>query len=468
MRRPAVVAALIVLVACDGPFVAPPPYSPGPGVPHTVTVTPDSATITKDDTLRLSAVVRDSTGAVLTGTAVAWVSADTTIAVVVNAFGTVRGRQPGRTTIRAYAGAVAGAVTVFVTPVVYLAVATGANHACALGNNGHAYCWGKNDDAQVGTGTSSLVEPAPRLVTLTPALVAVTAGTAHSCALDAAGTASCWGREVNGRLGRDGSPGDPAVPSSVVPSTPFVAIAAGGAHTCALTTSGHALCWGAGAYGQLGAGDTLDRNTPTQALGDFGWSTVTAGTSHTCALAASGLAECWGANTAGQLGDSALVNRSDPTPVSGGLLFTDISAGGLHTCAVSAELAYCWGANTQGESGSGLPDSILPQPTPVGGGLQFRSITAGGQHSCGIAVDSTAYCWGANGSGQLGDGTGTDRALPVPVTGGMHYTVLRAGAAFTCGLTSTLVLYCWGDGTQGQLGRVILGSSSVPVKVVGQ
>ena len=118
--------------------------------------------------------------------------------------------------------------------------------------------------------------------------------------------------------------------------------------------------------------------------------------------------------------------------------------------------------------GSGRPDSILPQPTPVAGGLSFRSITSGGQHSCGIAVDSTAYCWGANGSGQLGDGTESDRTVPVPVTGGMHYTALRAGAVFTCGLTSTLVLYCWGDGTQGQLGRVTLGTSSVPVKVAGQ
>jgi len=209
-----------------------------------------------------------------------------------------------------------GAVTVFVTPVVYPTVATGANHACTIGNNRHAYCWGKNDDAGVGTGTSSLVEPTPRLVALAPALVAVTAGTAHSCALDAAGTDYCWGREANGCLGRDGSPGDPAAPSPVVPSTAFVAIAAGGAHTCALTASGHALCWGAGAYGQLGAGDTVNRNTPTQAFGDFGWNAVTAGTLHTCALTASGVADCWGANGSGQLGDSTLVNHSTPTTVA--------------------------------------------------------------------------------------------------------------------------------------------------------
>jgi len=71
MRRHAAVTALTVLVACEGPFVPPPPYSGGPGVPASVAVTPDSATVTTDDTLRLNAVVRDTTGAILTGTTVA-------------------------------------------------------------------------------------------------------------------------------------------------------------------------------------------------------------------------------------------------------------------------------------------------------------------------------------------------------------------------------------------------------------
>jgi alpha-tubulin suppressor-like RCC1 family protein len=468
-RSAARTAALLALAACDGPFTPPPPYPPAPGAPATVVVMPDSATVTTDDTLRLSAVVRDSTGATLTGAAVSWVSADTTIAVLVNARGTIRGRRPGVTHIRGYAGTAVGAVTVFITPVVYTSVSAGADHGCAVANNQHAYCWGNNDDAEVGTGTPSLVEPVPNLVALAPTLLAVTAGGAHSCALDSDGTAYCWGREVNGRLGRDGDPGDPAVPTAVVTGLHFRTIAAGGSHACGLTTADRAVCWGANAFGQLGDGGVLDRNSPQAVIGDSTWRAITTGTIHTCALTADSAAACWGANPSGQLGDGSTTNRPVPTAVAGGLRFAGISAGGGHTCAVTgAGMAYCWGRNTRGQTGTGLPDSTLALPTPVGGGPPLQSIASGGEHTCGIASDGSAYCWGANTSGQLGDSSHTDRPLPVPVLGGLHYIALQAGAAFTCGLTNALVLYCWGDGTQGQLGRTTLGSSPVPVKVAGQ
>jgi alpha-tubulin suppressor-like RCC1 family protein len=151
------------------------------------------------------------------------------------------------------------------------------------------------------------------------------------------------------------------------------------------------------------------------------------------------------------------------------LRFTAISAGGEFTCGLTATgAAFCWGRNTDGQTGTGSQDSIVLGPAPVAGGLVFRTITAGGQHACGIAADSLAWCWGANGSGQLGDSSQAPRATPVAVRGGLRFADLRAGAAFTCGLTGGLVLYCWGNGTQGQLGRVLLGSSTVPVRVAGQ
>jgi alpha-tubulin suppressor-like RCC1 family protein len=469
IRPTAPAAALLALVACDGPFIPPPPYPPPPGVPATVLVTPDSGTVTADDTLRLSASVRDSSGAALPGTAVSWVSADTTIAVLVNALGTVRGQRPGVVRIRAFAGTAAGAVTVFVTPIVYTGVSAGADHVCAVANNQHAYCWGNNDDAQVGTGAPSLVEPVSRLVALVPALQTVAAGGAHSCALDVGGTAYCWGRETNGRLGRDGTPGDPAVPAAVVTGLRFIALAAGGAHTCGVTSTSQAACWGAGTLGQVGDGGMGDRTTPHAVMGDMTWRAITAGAFHTCALTTDSTAACWGANASGQLGDGTTVNRPVPTAVGTMLRFAAIGAGGGHTCAVTgAGVAFCWGRNTRDQTGTGLPDSMLVLPTSVGGGLVFHSVAVGGEHTCAIAADDSAYCWGANGSGQLGDSSRIDRALPVSVAGGLHYLALQAGAAFTCGLTNTLVLYCWGDGTQGQLGRPLLGTSTVPVKVAGQ
>ena len=467
--RPFAFVTVIALLGCEGPFVPPAPYPPPPPEPASVRVTPDSATVITDDTLRLVAQVKDTAGNVLTGAVLSWVSSDTTIVTIVNALGTVRGLRPGSATVRVYAGAVGGAVTVFVTPIVYNSFATGANHVCAVANNRHAYCWGKNDDAEIGTGSASLVERVPRLVLLAPAVSSVAAGDAHSCALDVTGKAYCWGREESGRLGRGSVPGDPAVPSPVATGALFATIATGSAYSCALESSGPLLCWGADGYGQLGDGQSIDRATTAPVFGDTDWQTISTGSDHACAIAADRTAWCWGHNAVGAVGDSTTTDRAVPTAVTGGIVFAELAAGGAHTCGVTPSgAAYCWGRNTQGQTGSSLPDSVVVTPASVSGGTMFLQVTAGTNHSCGIATDSLAYCWGANGNGQLGDSSTTDRPAPVPVAGALHFTMLRAGGAYTCGLTTGLVLYCWGDGSLGQLGQALLGSSSVPVKVAGQ
>lgn len=466
--RPLAIVALGALLGCEGPFVPPVAYPPPPPAPASVRVTPDSATVITDDTLRLSAQVRDSAGNVLAGTALSWVSADTTIITIVNAFGTIRGLRPGSATVRAFVGTVAGAVTVFVTPIVYNSFATGASHVCAVANNRHAYCWGKNGDAQVGTGSISSIEPVPRRVGIPLALAAVSAGSAHSCAIDHTGAVWCWGRETNGRLGRGDAPSNPAIPQIIASSTQFSQVAAGGAHTCGLTASGIALCWGAGGSGQLGDGVGMDRSFPQGVAGD-NWMVISTGAVHTCAVATDQSAWCWGGNSSGQIGVASTADAIFPMSIPSSDTFTTISAGGSHSCAVdTGGAASCWGGNSRGQTGTGLTDSLVLVPTAVAGGLLFRSISAGGQHSCGVTTDSLAYCWGANTSGQLGDSSQLDRATPVLVRGGLQFSDVRAGAAFTCGLTTGLVLYCWGDGTQGQLGRALIGSSSVPVKVAGQ
>ena len=461
--------AVAALVACEGPFVPPAPYPSPPAGPASVHVTPDSATVITDDTLRLAARVQDTAGNVLTGVTLSWVSTDTTVVAIVNALGTVRGVRPGSATVRAYAGVVTGAVTVFVTPVVYNAFASGANHVCAVGNNHHAYCWGKNDDAQIGTGSASFVEPVPQRVAIPAGLGAVSAGSAHSCAVDLSKAAWCWGREANGRLGRDGTPGNPAIPQIVSGSGLVAQLAAGGAHTCSFDVSGTGICWGADGNGQLGDGLGTDRNVPQAVAADTPWVAIASGAIHTCAVATDQSAWCWGGNASAQIGDSSTSDRVYPTAIAHGQAFSAISAGGAHSCAVTTMgTAQCWGANTRSQTGTGLPDSVVLVPTDVAGGLAFRAISAGGQHSCGITTDSLAYCWGANDSGQLGDSSQIERPTPVLVRGGLRFREVHAGAAFTCGLTDGLVLYCWGDGTQGQLGRTLLGSSSVPVKVAGQ
>jgi alpha-tubulin suppressor-like RCC1 family protein len=141
--------------------------------------------------------------------------------------------------------------------------------------------------------------------------------------------------------------------------------------------------------------------------------------------------------------------------VSGGLPFAAVSAStsaGGHTCGVTpAGSAYCWGPNSKGELGNGTTTDS-PVPVAVSGGRSFASVSAGGGHTCGVTRAGAAYCWGWNGYGQLGDSTTTDSPVPVAVLGGLTFDSVSAGPYYTCGVTRAGAGYCWGWNNFAQLG----------------
>ncbi len=247
----------------------------------------------------------------------------------------------------------------------------------------------------------------------------------------------------------------------------FTTIAAGGLHTCGLTSDGLVTCWGRNNVGQLGDGTTTDRRIPTPIQGGLTFASISAGAYHSCGVTTSGAAYCWGSNYAGQIGDNTTTDRSTPTPVSGGLTFSSISAGPTTTCGVTGSGdAYCWGYNNYGQLGDNTTTNRLV-PVAVQGGSSFAQIEVGNAHTCGVKTSGTAYCWGQNLFGQLGDNTATDRHVPTAVQGGLSFTRLAAGAEHTCGVTTSEVAHCWGHNTNGQLGiNSALTSSPVPVQVV--
>lgn len=177
---------------------------------------------------------------------------------------------------------------------------------------------------------------------------------------------------------------------------------------------------------------------------------------HRCGLVADGKAYCWGNNRSGQLGDGTAgsatdyraADRSVPVAVLGGRTFASLSAGGSHTCGLTrAGTAYCWGANSQGQlgddtSGNGdWSDTTANRSTPVAvlGGRTFTSIAVGGHHTCALEAGGVAYCWGLNQDGQLGDGTtgttGTNRVTPTAISGTLTFATITAGRHHTCGVT---------------------------------
>jgi alpha-tubulin suppressor-like RCC1 family protein len=352
------------------------------------------------------------------------------------------------------------------------ALSNGSHHTCARLSTGAVQCWGSNWSGQAGDGTSGNNRLTPvEVVGLDSGVLAVSAGSAHSCALLVGGGVKCWGQNTDGQLG-DGTYEDRLTPVDVSGLTSGVlAISAGSAHTCALLTGGGLQCWGYNGYGSLGDGTNSNSHTPVDVSGlTSGVSAVSAGSGHSCALLSGGTVKCWGQNTTGQLGDGTTDNRWTPVDVIGlGSGVDAVSAGGGHSCALlTGGVMKCWGSNFGGELGDG---SMTHRSTPVdviGLGRVVTAMAAGMNYTCARLSDGAMNCWGQNGAGQLGDGTMPYRAIPVDViTLADGLTDIVAGAQHTCGLLPGGGLKCWGWNADGELGDGTTIDRSTPVDVIG-
>jgi hypothetical protein len=250
-------------------------------------------------------------------------------------------------------------------------------------------------------------------------------------------------------------------------------------HTCFLDGFRQTLCFGRNDQGQLGTGNKTSSPTPIPTAGGLSFTALSTGLHHTCGLLASPTAYCWGSNVWEQLGyipdetcdwgpSSTVPCSTVPTEVAGELAFTYIAAGPVHTCgSTQTGDAYCWGLNGSGQLGTG---NLQGQPTPaaVVGGLTFRSITAGGGHTCGLSPEGAAYCWGSNDHGQLGDGSEDSyRTVPAPVAGGLEFASIDAGHLHTCATTLDQAAYCWGSNEHGKLGDGTTTDRGEPTAVAG-
>lgn len=307
--------------------------------------------------------------------------------------------------------------------------------------------------------------------------IAVEAGGSHSCGLAIGGVAYCWGRGGNGQLG-DGRTASSADPVRVGDQGHvFTSITLGQHHTCGVATDGRAYCWGWNRWGQLGVGSTADFGLPDPVAGGLSFAQLSAGFYHTCGLTPTGEAWCWGDNAQGQLGTGGNDQGIVPARVAGDLVFGEISAGGFHTCGLTADgRAYCWGLNYLGQLGVG--DAVnRTVPVAVAGDRRFTRIAAGGMHSCAVDADGQAHCWGSARHGELGTGHVTPVHTPDAPVASPHAVhqerhdgriVMReidAGLHFTCATDTRRRAWCWGLGYDGQLGGNELAVLAIPRQV---
>ena len=308
---------------------------------------------------------------------------------------------------------------------IFTSISSSSQHACALSTDGTAACWGEDRFGQSSPPsgfnlTERLIGPQPPV-----GLTSIRSGSYHTCALDSAGYANCWGPNWwKGRfsdqlvsissgyahscgLRQDGSivcKGSNDEGQSSPPNDRLASITSGFYHSCGLRDDGTVVCWG--------RNDHLQATPPSELV----FTAISSGGSHVCALRANGAVMCWGLNDIGQ--------ASPPE----GEVFSSISSGGFHTCGLRIDgTASCWGLNRE------------RQASPPRGEV-FTSISSGLYHTCGLRPDGAAVCWG---------GVDYDYGQATPPVD-ETFVAISSGGFHTCGLRADATAVCWGNNDYNQ------------------
>ncbi len=304
-------------------------------------------------------------------------------------------------------------------------VAAAALFRCALKNDGTLLCWGSGGPGgELGRPWNAANDDSypPQEIAVAGPWASLSTHTDRACAITTDGALYCWG----------GMPPDPdGTPEQVGSDTDWAQVSVGTEHGCALKASGALYCWGSNEYGQLGQGGLTpsessstepfdgiaSSDVPLQVGSDSDWTTVASGREHSCAIKDNGAIYCWGNNDEGELGTGDMQLRSMPAAVLSARAYAQLFAGGTTSCAITMnDELLCWGKLHDETAFGGMARS--PMPFPIDGGHAWKSVDLDDAlHACGLTTDGTAYCWGANHQGMLGDTTTDERTGLVAVRG---------------------------------------------------
>lgn len=238
-------------------------------------------------------------------------------------------------------------------------------------------------------------------------------------------------------------------------------IASSQTQTCALSAAGELYCWG---QDLRKPGKRIRPDSAPMPMVDttLRFVSVAVGSMHACAVTTSGQVVCWGSPLQGELGRdaAAICSGCRVDTVESSLRFRSVVAGLSHSCALALDRrAYCWGANGSGQLGNGkLPANVI-RPAPVVGDHRWLSLVAGWTHTCGITTDERTLCWGQKNNSET-------VSIPTPVKDTAHFAALFAGKNRTCGLTKTGELHCWGGEFEYRGGKYQNGADTIRTPVV--
>ncbi|MCV6636308.1 choice-of-anchor D domain-containing protein [Candidatus Albibeggiatoa sp. nov. NOAA] len=342
-------------------------------------------------------------------------------------------------------------------------ISGGNEHTCALLNTGGVQCWGKNDNGELGDGTTTQRLTPVDVVGLSGSVTAISLGSGHTCALLSTGGVQCWGNNGNGQLG-NGTTTHSSTPVDVTGlSSGVTALGVGQNNSCAVHNGG-VKCWGNNYGGKLGDGTIATRYTPVDVEnlgGGSGVIAVSAGIFHSCALLDTGEVKCWGAIYGHTyLGDGSTTGSKTPVDVNLGISAIAIDASRSHSCALlDTGGVKCWGSNSNGQLGDGA--SGIDRLTPVNvNGLTSGVIAIGlsKNRSCALLNTGGVKCWGASYDEIPDNLVGISNSVTAIDSGVDNY--------HSCLLLDTNRVQCWGNNGNGKLGNNTTADSFVPVHVM--
>ncbi len=334
--------------------------------------------------------------------------------------------------------------------------------------------WGSNAYGELGNGTTTdSSTPAPVQHLPSGAKYTTVRCLLFSLAVTTSGQVYAWGYNGSGELG-DGTTTNrlTPVPVKLPTGVKVTAVRAGGVFALGLTSTGKVYAWGSNAAGELGNGTTKTRLKPVPVTLPKGVTVkaISAGFENGLALTSTGRVLAWGAGAAGQLGDGSTKRRLVPGYVRLPAHTTamSIAAGSLMDfAATSAGKLLAWGSNSYGLGDGTTKQRNTPVQVKLPKGVNVVAATAGLQHVLALTTGGRVLAWGLNMSGQLGDGTTTNRLVPVfaKLPAGTEVRQLAAGKYYSMALTAKGKILAWGNGSTGDLGDGSTAGSQTPVPV---
>ncbi len=364
-------------------------------------------------------------------------------------------------------------------------------HACAVGQGGEVYCWGRNSYGELGEDPdeSDFGDHAyePQRIRYSASIPIegqmVSAGDRKSCVITPSGSAMCWGRGRKGQLGYGGMTYGLHQPTLVAGDHTWAKIDAGRDAVCGITVEGDLYCWGDAEYGatggegddECGDGDSIFTSDPCSKTPKYvssGWVDLAVGEFYGCGIKEDAGLYCWGDLETGNLGMGEYTFEQCGLLPSGGPFCNKVPryvAGGFaqvavyrgHTCGVKLDgTLWCWGSNSYGQLGVEVaPDNCgneenacAKAPIQIGTETNWHQVAVSNQNSCAVKTDGTLWCWGRNSVWQLPDPSATEYRTPKQIGSETDWSYVQTGHLGSCAMKTNGQILCFGARQDGILG----------------